>query len=395
MAFGMPISEKMFGRGVTLFRLFGFEVRLDASWIVIAALITWSLAVSYFPRMFPGLPRGEYWWMGVAGALGLFLSIVAHELCHSLVANHYNLPMRGITLFIFGGVAEMGGEPQSAKVEFLMAAAGPASSVALGLLFYGIARVATGGPVEALGIFAYLSWINIALAGFNLIPAFPLDGGRILRAALWRWKRDLMRATAIASSIGTGFAYALMAFAAYELFAGYVVSAIWFFLIGTFLRNASRTSYEQTLLRTALAGESVRRFMHPDPVAVPQDISLREFVDDYLYRYDFRLYPVVRESDELVGCVTGSEVKQVPKSEWEQVRVAEVAKPCTGANTIEPDADALKALEKIRETEGKGLLVTERNRLLAIVAARDIVRYLSAKLRMEGRNTPLLHPPQQ
>ncbi len=385
----------MFGRRITLFRLFGFEVRLDASWIIIAALITWSLAASYFPHLYPALPRGEYWWMGVAGALGLFGSIVAHELCHSLVANYYRLPMRGITLFIFGGVAEMGDEPQNPKVEFLMAVAGPVSSVLLGLLFYAVARVAMGGPVEAQGIFAYLSWINLALAGFNLIPAFPLDGGRILRAALWRWKRNLLRATAIASAIGSGFAFALIALAIYELFAGFVVLAIWYFLIGTFLRNASRASYEQTQLRTALAGESVRRFMHPDPVAVPQDISLRQFVDDYLYRYDFRVYPVVRESQELVGCVTGSDVKEVPTSEWEQVRVAEVAKPCTGANTIDPDADALKALEKMREAEGKGLLVTERNRLLAVVSARDIVRYLSAKLRLEGGGSPLLQPPHQ
>jgi Zn-dependent protease/CBS domain-containing protein len=379
----------MFGKRITLFRVFGFEVRLDASWIVIASLLTWSLATAVFPSAVPGLDRRAYWWMGVAGALGLFGSIVVHELCHSLVANHYKLPMRGITLFIFGGVAEMGGEPQSPKVEFLMAIAGPAASIVIGLLFHAIHAAAGGWPAALAGVVAYLGWINWVLAAFNLIPAFPLDGGRVLRAALWHFKGNLTRATRIASSIGSGFGFLLMAFALYQLLRGYLISALWYFLIGTFLRKASRTSYEQLVLKSALQGEPVRRFMRPDPVTVSPDLSLRQLVEDYLYRYDFKLYPVVTESQDLIGCVTASDIKHVPREEWDQHRVSEVVKPCAAENTISPDTDALKALTKIQQTGGGGLLVTDHNHLLAIVSPRDVLNFLAAKLELEGRRMAL------
>jgi Zn-dependent protease/CBS domain-containing protein len=376
----------MFGRRVTLFKLFGFEIRIDASWLVIAALVTWSLAAAIFPHEYPGLSRSTYWWMGLVSALGFFGSIVIHELCHSIVANHYKLPMKGITLFIFGGVAEMGGEPQSPKVEFLMAIAGPIASILIGFFFYMIKLGIRDGSTPAFGIVAYLAWINWLLAAFNLIPAFPLDGGRVLRAALWHWKRDFFRATEISSKIGSSFGLVLMAFGFYQLFFGHLISAIWYFLIGSFLRNASQASYEQALLRSALAGETIRRFMRPDPISAPSEISLHQFVDDYLYRYDYKVFPVVTgPSRDLIGCVTTSDVKDIPKEEWDQHRVAEIAKPCSPDNTIGPDAGALEALTKMRDTAEKGLFVTERNHLLAIVSARDILNFLATKLNLEGR----------
>jgi Zn-dependent protease/CBS domain-containing protein len=380
----------MFGRPITLFKLFGFAVRLDASWIIIALLVTWSLAGSIFPGAYPFLPRADYWWMGLAGALGLFGCIVVHELCHSLVANHYQLPMKGITLFIFGGVAEMGREPQNPKVEFLMAIAGPLASIILGALFRAIQAAVSGSwPVAVVGVIGYLAWINWILALFNLIPAFPLDGGRVLRAALWHFQGDLMRATATASRIGSGFGILLMAFGFFRLFFGDFVSAVWYFLIGMFLRGASRASYEQVLLRSVLEGEPVRRFMRPHPVAVRPDMSIRELVEDYVYRYDFKFYPVVAETDNLIGCVATQDVRNIPKEEWDRYRVSEVSKPCSEKNTIGPDADALKALSKIQETQGGGLLVTERNHLLAVVSARDVMHFLAAKLQLQGREITL------
>jgi Zn-dependent protease/CBS domain-containing protein len=379
-------GQDMFGRRVTLFKLFGFAVRLDASWIIIALLVTWSLAGSIFPHAYPYLSRGSYWWMGIAGALGLFAGIVLHELCHSLVANHYQLPMRGITLFVFGGVAEMGGEPPSSKVEFLMAIAGPIASIILGAIFRGI-QVAVSGkwPVPVVGVIAYLAWINWILALFNLIPAFPLDGGRVLRAALWHYKRDLRAATEIASRIGSGFGILLMIFGFVQLFYGSFVSAVWYFLIGTFLRGASQASYQQVLLKSVLEGEPVRRFMRPHPVAVRPDMSIRELVEDYMYRYDFKVYPVVTEPDNLVGCVATQDVRKVPKEEWDRYSVSEVSKPCSERNTISPDADALNALTKIQEAGGTGLLVTERNHLLAVISPRDVMNFIAAKLRLEGK----------
>jgi Zn-dependent protease/predicted transcriptional regulator len=380
----------MFGRRITLFKLFGFAVRLDASWIIIAVLVTWSLAGAIFPQAYPYLRRADYWWMGIAGAFGLFFGIVVHELCHSLVANHYKLPMRGITLFVFGGVAEMGGEPQSPKIEFLMAVAGPLASIVLGFIFRAIQVAATGiWPVPVVGVFTYLAWINWILAIFNLIPAFPLDGGRVLRAALWHRTQDLARATEIASKIGSGFGILLMAFGFYQLFVGDLVGAIWYFLIGLFLRNASRASFEQVLLREALQGEPVRRFMRPHPIAVAADMSIRQLVEDYLYRYDFQVYPVVEQSDHLVGCVSTQDIRKVPKEEWEQHRVSEVSTPCSDKNTISPDADALNALSKIQATGGDSLLVTDRDHLLAVISPRDVMNFLAAKLQLQGHHIAL------
>ena len=382
----------MFGRRITLFKLFGFEVRLDASWIVIALLVTWSLATAVFPSTQAGLPRSAYWWMGIAGALGFFASIVIHEFCHSVVARHYRLPMKGITLFIFGGVAEMSEEPRSPKVEFLMAVAGPAASIVIGFLFYLVQLTGVGGHVEAAAIVAYLAWINLILAAFNLIPAFPLDGGRIMRAALWYWQGDLARATEIASRIGSGFGFLLMAFAILQLFNGYLVSAIWYFLIGSFLRGASQASYDQLVLQSALAGEPIRRLMRPDPVTVRPDISLRQLVEDYIYRYGFSEYPVVSESQNLIGCVSAKDVKSIPKEEWDWHRVAEVIEPCSGANTVSPDTDALEALSKIRETGASGLLVTERNHFLSFVSLKDLMNFLAAKTELEGGSRLLAAP---
>ena len=376
----------MFGRRITLFKIFDFEVRLDASWIVIAALVTWSLATGVFPASYPGLPPGAYWWMGLIGAVAFFASIVIHELCHSLVARHYQLPMKGITLFIFGGVAEMGGEPSNPKVEFLMALAGPVSSIILGFIFYLIRAAAQAGPTEIIGVLGYLAWINWVLAIFNLIPAFPLDGGRVLRAALWHWKKNLTRATAIASRIGSGFGLLLMAFGVYQLFLGSFINALWYFLIGSFLRSASQMSYEQVLLRSALAGEPVRRFMRPDPVMVHPEMSIRQFVEAYIYRYDFNEYPVVDGSQNLIGCVATADVREIPKEEWDRHNVAEVVKPCSETNTVSPDTDALKALAKMRETGSGALLVTERNHLLAIVSPKDILNFMAVKMEMSSRS---------
>jgi Zn-dependent protease/CBS domain-containing protein len=375
----------MFGHRLKLFKLFGFEVRLDASWLFLAVLIVWSLAAGVFPQTTPGLSRSVYWWMGVAGAVGLFGSIVFHELCHSLVANRFRLPMRGITLFIFGGVAEMGSEPQSPKVEFLMAIAGPISSIVLGLLCVLLARWGMGAwPDPMVGVIAYLAWINLALAAFNLIPAFPLDGGRMLRAALWHFQGDVRRATRIASRIGAGFGFALMIYGGWVFLHGNLIGGIWYFLIGMFLRQASQSSYQQVVLREALAGEPVQHFMKANPITVRPYISVREFVEDFIYRYHFRMFPVVSDTGDITGCVGVGDVKNIPRDEWDRHTVQEIARPVSETNTIAPDTDALKALSKMRDAGTNGLLVTDHGRLLAIVSLKDLLKLLSAKLDLEG-----------
>jgi len=376
----------MFGKRITLFRLFGFAVRVDASWFIIVALITWTLSSGIFQSRYPGLSEGDYWIMGVSGALVLFASVIVHELFHSLVARRYGLPMKGITLFIFGGVAEMEDEPPSAKAEFLMAIAGPAASLLIGSIFYVIYQGITAlWPVQIVGVVAYLYWINWVLAAFNLIPAFPLDGGRVLRSILWwRWKGDLPRATRTAASIGSGFGVALIAFGLVRLFVGDFVGAVWWFLIGMFLRGASQTSYQQVLMGTVLSGKPIEKFMKSDPVTVSPNLPVIRLVEEYIYKYHHKMFPVVTDYGDLLGCVTTNEVKNLAREEWALRTVQEILHPCTEENTILPESDAQQTFLRMTRTGISRLMVVKEKRLSGIVTLKDLVGFLSTKMNLEG-----------
>jgi len=378
----------MFGRRVTLFKMLGFAVRVDASWLLIAFLIVWSLAVGVFPEEVPGLPTGTYWWMGIAGALGLFASIVVHEFSHSIVARRYGVPMKGITLFIFGGVAEMEEEPADPKTEFLMAIAGPLASVVIGGVFYVISVAArTSWPIEVLAVVGYLASINWLLAVFNMIPAFPLDGGRVLRAALWQRWGNLVRATRAATFAGSLFGTLLIVGGVLQLLFGNFVGAVWWFLLGMFLRMVSEASYQRVLLQSALKGEPVRRFMNRNLVAVKPDITVQDLVDNYIYKYHRKMFPVVTDSQQLVGCVGTEQVKKLPRNEWSQHNLTEIAEPCSRQNTITPDTDAAKVLSIMGRAEDSPLLVVENDRLVAFVSPQDLLHFLSIKLELEGADT--------
>jgi Zn-dependent protease/CBS domain-containing protein len=370
----------MFGRKVTLFKLAGFTVRADVSWLVLAFLITWSLAVGVFPYYYKGLSQQAYWWMGVCGALGLFGSIVFHELCHSLVARRYGLLIKGITLFIFGGVAEMEDEPQNPKTEFLMAAAGPASSVLLSLIFHALSMATENAwPTVVNGVISYLGWINGTLAIFNLLPAFPLDGGRVLRSALWKYKGDLRWATLVASRTGSLFGFGMIFLGILSLLRGNFIGGVWWFVIGMFLRNASQMSYQQLVLRKSLEGVRVARFMKGDPITVSPSTSVEELVNNYIYRHHFKMYPVV-ERNRLRGVVTINQVKQVAREEWPVRTVGELAEQCTIDNTISPEADATKALEQMNRLGVSRLLVVDDGRLVGILTLKDMLTFLSLRV---------------
>jgi Zn-dependent protease/CBS domain-containing protein len=373
----------MFGRGIKLFRLFGFTIRIDLSWLILAILVAWSLAKGLFPSYYSGLASNVYWWMGVAGALGLFVSIVFHEFWHSIVARRYGLPISGITLFIFGGVSEMTEEPREPKTEFFMAIAGPLSSFFLGLVFYLIA-VAQGGswPLPVRGVLVYLASINALLGIFNLLPAFPLDGGRVLRSILWKAKGNLRWATRIASKIGTGFALGMIFMGILSFFTGNLIGGIWWFLIGLFLRNASQMSYRQVLIRRALEGEHVRRFMKPDVVTVNPSTSLEELLHGYVYRHHFKMYPVV-ENGKLLGVVSLPQLKEIPRDEWSKRTVGEIAERCTDGNTIDPNADAVSALERMGQSKNSRLVVVAGGKVVGILALKDMLDFLSIKLDFE------------
>lgn len=374
----------MFGKRIRLFKLLGFEVRLDLSWIIIAVLVTWSLAKGLFPFLYANLAPEVYWEMGLAGALGLFASIVFHEFCHSLVARKFGMAMKGITLFIFGGVAEMGDEPPDARAEFFMAAAGPVSSLVLSGVFYFSFQVGLSGdwPEPVNGVLRYLSWINALLAGFNLLPAFPLDGGRILRAILWGMKQDLPWATRVSAGIGSGFGIVLIFLGVLQFIQGNVIGGVWWFLIGLFLRSAAQMSYQQVMIRKSLEGEHVRRFMNPHPVSVPPNLTVAELVEDYVYKYHYKMFPVL-DDGRLVGCVTTRDIKDVPKEEWSRETVAEMAEKCPPEATIGPETDAVVALAIMNQTGLSRLLVAENDRLIGILTLKDLLTFLSLKVELE------------
>jgi Zn-dependent protease/predicted transcriptional regulator len=374
----------VFGRTIKLFTLSGFSVGIDPSWFAIALLVDWSLAAGLFPYQIPGLNAGTYWAMGILGALGLFACIVIHEFAHARAAQSYGLQIRGITLFIFGGVAEMHEEPPTAKSEFVVAVAGPLASIGLGLVFLACTFVGDrlAWPVPVVGVLEYLAWINFVLVLFNLVPAFPLDGGRVLRSGLWRWKGDLRWATRVTSNLGAGFGLVLMALGVLSFLRGNLIGGAWWFLIGMFLRNAARMSYRQLLVRQLLEGEPVFRFMHADPDTVPVSASISEFVDDHVYRHHHKMFPVV-DHGHLIGCVDTRQIREIPRDEWDRRTVGEVMEACSSENTVPPDADALNTLSRMNRTGRSRLMVVQNNDLKGVVTLKDLTRFIALKLDLE------------
>src|ERR1700730_6199950 len=386
----------MFFYRVRLFSLFGFDVYVDVSWLLLAVLIAWSLAVGVFSEMVSGLTPVTYWSMAIVATAGLMFSIVFHEMSHAVIARYFALPIRGITLFIFGGVAEMHGEPTSAPSEFLMALAGPIASGVLGLLLFLLLGSVAGldGPPAVGAVLWYLTYLNWMLAAFNLLPAFPLDGGRMLRAALWGWRKDRAWAPRIASGAGNVFGILLIVLGLIEVVRGDFVSGVWLSLIGLFLRGAASATYQQTLARQILGGQPVSRFMNRRPITVPPDLSIREFVDDYVYRHHHKVFPVVLDG-RLLGCITTAQVSAIDGEQWDQRRVAEIMEPCSEDNTVAPETDTLEAMTKMQRTARSPLLVVSRGRLVGILSLRDLLELLTLRLEIEGGRRQAAVRPQE
>lgn len=375
----------MFGASKQLFTLFGFPVRVDASWLLIVVLLTWSLAAGVFPVAYPELSPGIYWVMGIFATLGLFASIVIHELGHALMARRYGTPMKGITLFIFGGVAEMQNEPPSPVAEFNIAIAGPIASVVVGgvALALSWATVAVGWRSPVTAVVGYIGMMNLILVVFNLIPAFPLDGGRVLRSALWKWKGSLRAATRTTSRIGAGFGVALIVLGVMSIVTGNFVGGMWWVLIGLFLRAAAQMSYRQLLIRRMLEGEEVERFMATDPVTVQPATNIAELVENFIYRHHHRMFPVTENGRRVLGCISARQIRDLPREVWSQKTVGEVALPCSKENTIELHEDATEALTRMQRSGQSRLMVVDGERLCGILTLKDLLRFLSLKMELE------------
>jgi len=384
----------MFGMRWRLFRLLGIPVSVDLSWLIILALLTLSFAEGfpsilhdYFPGDTRQLPQADYWIMGLVTALAFFACIVLHEFGHALVARSPGMPINGITLFLFGGVSELGEEPRSAGTEFLMAVAGPLVSAVLAAVFWVVAVVGYQGgwPHPVVIVLGYLATINAVVLIFNMVPAFPLDGGRVLRSILWAATGNVRRATRWASYAGQTFAWVLIALGVLQFFSHDWVGGIWSVLIGMFLNSAARSGYQQVLIQQALQGEPVRRFMNSKPIVVSPSLDLRHWVEDFVYRYHHRAFPVAANG-RLEGVITTQALSQIPRGEWAEHTVSEVMTPDLREVSIAADADAMEALGKMQRTGASRLLVTDGDRLVGIVSLKDLQGFLNLKLELEGRD---------
>jgi Zn-dependent protease/CBS domain-containing protein len=364
-------SQATMPGSVRIGRVFGIPIFVHVSWLVIFGLVTWTLATTYFPDRYPGLaPRG-YWLRGVVSALLFFVSILLHELGHAVVALRHGIGIQSITLFIFGGVARLDRDPDDGGTEFKVAVAGPLVSLALGVLFY-LGALAPGLSEAAHSVARYLAFINVAVAVFNLVPAFPLDGGRLLRGFLWRFAGK-RRATRVAAGAGTGFAYLLIAGGLLTLFMGHSVAGIWYVMIGWFLREASVGAARELKFDQALAGLHVGDAMTPEVDALPADISLQEAVQDHFLRTGFGGYPV-RRGESVVGLLCLRDVMRQPTDARETTSVQAVMTPIDDRLVVTPDAPLTEATAKLSEAGTGRLLVMLEGRLVGLLTMSSVMR---------------------
>jgi Zn-dependent protease len=362
------------GNGVHILSLAGIPIYVHPSWLAVYGLLTWTLAVGYFPRAMPGVGAGAYWLSGLVAALLLFVSVLVHELAHAFVARRHGMRVRGITLHIFGGVSALDDEPPTPRAEFLIAAVGPATSF---LIAGVLAAVTAGGMVPAgmpAAIVQYLVGINVAVGVFNLVPGFPLDGGRLLRAALWHWKGTLPRATYIASRVGAAFAFALMALGGLQVLAGGLVGGLWLIFIGLFLRAGADAGYAQVALREALGGLIVRDVMSRNVVTIAADASVTDLVALF-WTHHFTSFPVIADG-RVAGIAVVHDVRDVAPERRDDTRVREIMRPL-GDSLIVAQIDSLVRALEAASSNGLGrLAVLESGRLVGYLSLKDITHVL-------------------
>ena len=372
--------------GLRLGSVLGFEIRVDLSWLVIFFLVFWSLAEAVFPQDLPDQPRSTYFAMGLAGTLLFFASLLAHELSHALVSRAKGIPVEGITLFIFGGIARMRREPDAPRDELLIAGVGPLASLLIAgfcaLLGRAAGSVGLGAPVVAVA--DYLAVINLVLAIFNLMPGFPLDGGRVFRAITWWVTGDRMKATRWAVLGGRAFGLLLIVLGAIQALTVSPLSGLWLVFIGWFLRTLAGSTLQRQVLQDLLSGFVTADLMSPRPEVVPAGISIADLVQRHFMRLRYGSYPVV-DGVELVGMVTLEDVKRIPQEAWTSTSTADAMTPLGDCAVVSPSTSLERALEELSRPSARGrALVLEAGRLVGIVSASDISRWIQRVRAMES-----------
>ena len=369
-------------------RALGIPIRVHPSWFLVFFFVTWSLATGYLPEALPGLSDSRYWGMGAVAAVLLFVSVLLHELGHSYVAQRYRIPIGQITLFLFGGVAQMRAEPPSPKAEFLIAIAGPVVSFALGAFSLSLAAASEWWPAPSGGqgfavLGGLLGLVNVQLGLFNLIPGFPLDGGRVLRAGLWAWGHDFHGATSRAAFLGLAFGLLLAGFGA-ALLGGAIAGVFdpstasnggWLMFIGAFLFGAAWSTRKQAALRLALSGTSVRDVMVRALVTVPPQLSLQTVVEEFFVAYGYGGFPVVEEG-QVVGLIAVEDVQAIAQGLWSWRTVRDVMRPASPDLIIPPDASMMQAMERMVRTGYDRLVVLEAGHPVGLVTRSAVAQFL-------------------
>jgi len=359
---------------ISLGRILGIPIGLDYSWFLIFALLTWSLATDYYPAEFKNWPAAQYWVIGAATVILMFLSVLLHELGHSVVALRYKIPVNNITLFIFGGVAQIGAEPPSAISEFWIAIAGPITSFGLAL-FFSLLQPMVGAIAPLLALAKYLAYINGSLGLFNLIPGFPLDGGRVFRAIIWGTMHSLRKATLIAANLGRFIAYGFILLGVWQMFSGSFGNGLWIAFIGWFLESASSSQIRQQNINDLLAGHHVADAMRRDYAAVLPDTTLEQLVNEHILGSGQRSL-VVKQDEQVTGLLTLHNVKVIPSADWPNTTAAQVMIPVSKMKLTRPDAELVEALKEMDRDGVNQLPVMQGNQILGILGRDDVISFM-------------------
>jgi len=374
---------------IKLGRIAGISIGLHYSWFIIALLIALSLA-GHFHVVNPHWSGRMLWSAAVLTSVLFFLALLLHELAHSLLAKARGLRVREITLFALGGVSQIESEAPDAKSEFWIAIVGPMTSVVLGVVLLAIARLfgwrsGSEPSTPLLSVLLWLGYINLALAAFNMVPGYPLDGGRVLRAVIWRITRNADRSSRLASQVGEIVAFVIILLGLFQFFTEHGnFGGLWLAFIGWFLLDAARASYAQAGLISELRGRRVEDIMDRNCPTVEAHLSLQDFVDAYLLHKGLRGYVVV-QSEQIVGLITSHEVKQVPRELWPQTSVQAVMRPLGQVRTVSPETPALQALQMMGRDDINQLPVVSNGHLEGIFSRSHIVRFLQAHAQLNSR----------
>ena len=359
-------------------KIFGIDIYIHISWVIILVLLTWSLAVGWFPVLYHGFSAVTYWVLGFIAAVLLFVSVLLHELAHSFVARARGLPVKNITLYIFGGVSNIEKEPGSPGIEFQIAVVGPLTSLLIGVLAF-VLFFLLGQYSPALGaILWYLGLANILLGIFNLIPGFPLDGGRVLRSIVWKIDGNLRRATRIVTVVGQIIAYLFILVGIWLFFVGYFIDGLWLGFIGWFLLSSAQSANSEVMLQSVFRGVTVSEVMNTAPTTVPANISLQKLVDEYFLPLGLRSAFVI-QGDRLAGLITLSDIRHVPREEWGQTPVGLAMIPRDRLHIVSPQQSLNDVLPLMAGRDVNQLPVVQDERLVGVLSRDAIVRYLEIR----------------